>query len=189
MIELLIVIAIIGILATIIMVAYGNVQAKSRDAKRVADVNALAGAAKMYQVDHKKYPKRNATECFARVRTERDGLDLLLGPYITIPLPVDPKDAITAHTHPIWQDSGDYYYYTYLATEASFVFAARTELQTNDNTALLGGKTNIKPPSGIRIGACTAPSVFNRNLSQESFAPASRATGHYFYIIGENLYP
>lgn len=56
LIELMVVIAIIGILATIIVVSYINAQAKSRDNKRRADVQAIASAHQvMYQSSGKWY--------------------------------------------------------------------------------------------------------------------------------------
>ena len=55
LIELLIVIAIIGILATVIVVSYVNAQAKSRDNKRRADVQAIASAHQLMYQDSKKW--------------------------------------------------------------------------------------------------------------------------------------
>jgi prepilin-type N-terminal cleavage/methylation domain-containing protein len=55
LIELLTVIAIIGILATIIVVSYINAQAKSRDNKRRADVQAIASAHQLMYQDSKKW--------------------------------------------------------------------------------------------------------------------------------------
>lgn len=56
LIELLVVIAIIGILSTIAVVALGNARAKSRDAKRVADVKQMTSALELYYNDNNLYP-------------------------------------------------------------------------------------------------------------------------------------
>jgi uncharacterized protein (TIGR02145 family)/prepilin-type N-terminal cleavage/methylation domain-containing protein len=56
LIELLVVIAIIGILATVSIVALNNARAKSRDAKRVADVKNIQTALALYYNDKKEYP-------------------------------------------------------------------------------------------------------------------------------------
>jgi prepilin-type N-terminal cleavage/methylation domain-containing protein len=56
LIELLVVIAIIGILSTIAVVALGNARAKSRDAKRIADVKQMTSALELFYNDNNLYP-------------------------------------------------------------------------------------------------------------------------------------
>ena len=56
LIELLVVIAIIGILATLVMVNLSGAQAKSRDAKRKADVTAIKTAIDQFHVNNFRYP-------------------------------------------------------------------------------------------------------------------------------------
>ncbi len=46
--ELLVVISIIGILIAVASISYGGAQKKSRDARRVQDMNAIQKAAEMY---------------------------------------------------------------------------------------------------------------------------------------------
>ena len=56
LIELLVVIAIIGLLATLSVIALNNARAKSRDAKRVADVRQIQTALELYFNDNLGYP-------------------------------------------------------------------------------------------------------------------------------------
>lgn len=56
LIELLIVIAIIGLLATLAIVSLTTAQRKARDTKRVADVKSIQSALELYYSDHAAYP-------------------------------------------------------------------------------------------------------------------------------------
>lgn len=56
LIELLAVVAIIGILTTIIVVGLGGAKAKSRDARRIADVKNIQLALANYYSDYGMYP-------------------------------------------------------------------------------------------------------------------------------------
>lgn len=56
LIELLVVIAIIGLLSTLAVVALNSARAKSRDAKRIADVKQMQTALELYFNDAGSYP-------------------------------------------------------------------------------------------------------------------------------------
>ncbi len=56
LIELLVVIAIIGLLASVVLVALNGARSKSRDAKRVSDMNQLAKALELFYNDNSYYP-------------------------------------------------------------------------------------------------------------------------------------
>jgi type II secretion system protein G len=59
LIELLVVIAIIGLLASVVLLALNSARAKSRDAKRLADVRQMASALELYFNDVSSYPTSN----------------------------------------------------------------------------------------------------------------------------------
>lgn len=61
LIELLVVIAIIGLLASVVLIALNNTRSKSRDAKRVADMNQLAKGLEMYFNSCNSYPTLSAS--------------------------------------------------------------------------------------------------------------------------------
>lgn len=57
LIEILIVVAIIGILATIVMLSLGGAQARSKYARVIADMTSIAKAVDLYQTQHNNiYP-------------------------------------------------------------------------------------------------------------------------------------
>jgi len=56
LIELLVVIAIIGLLSTLSIVALNQARARSRDARRLADVKQIQTALEMYYNDLNQYP-------------------------------------------------------------------------------------------------------------------------------------
>jgi prepilin-type N-terminal cleavage/methylation domain-containing protein len=60
LIELLVVIAIIGLLASVVLVALNGARAKSRDAKRVADITQLAKGMELFYNDASAYPTGTA---------------------------------------------------------------------------------------------------------------------------------
>jgi len=62
LIELLIVIAIIGILATMVVLSVGSYREKARDARRINDLRQITSALIMYYNDNDGYPGTNDTE-------------------------------------------------------------------------------------------------------------------------------
>ncbi len=64
LIELLVVIAIIGLLASVVLLALNSARAKSRDAKRLADIRQFASAQELFFNDKNSYPTQNGTGLF-----------------------------------------------------------------------------------------------------------------------------
>jgi len=56
LIELLVVVAIVGLLSTIIIVAYGTSRTRARDAKRLSDMKQFGTALELYNNDNNAYP-------------------------------------------------------------------------------------------------------------------------------------
>ncbi len=56
LIELLVVISIIGLLSTLAIVALNNARMKSRDAKRIGDIQQIQTALELYYNDENGYP-------------------------------------------------------------------------------------------------------------------------------------
>src|SRR3954468_14399687 len=56
LIELLVVIAIIGLLASVVLLALNSARAKSRDAKRVADIRQMQSGLELFFNDCSSYP-------------------------------------------------------------------------------------------------------------------------------------
>lgn len=56
LIELLVVLAILGIMLSLVLLSWREVQMRSRDTRRLSDIQALQKALAMYQVQYVNYP-------------------------------------------------------------------------------------------------------------------------------------
>ena len=59
LIELLVVISIIALLAVIVLVNINTARQKSRDVKRIGDIQQIITAMELFHVDHGRYPDNN----------------------------------------------------------------------------------------------------------------------------------
>ncbi len=205
LVELLIVVAIIGILATIIIISYTNAQARARDNKRKSDIQALSSAIEMYYTDKKIYPwyyESRSAGAFYRVRSVNDelsqarwtdgfsestapkGAEGLLSGYISIPLPQDPRepkagfrDSPCTSGCTTWMAPDDYYTYTYLSTKSSYLLAARLEVDTGSaNGNRFKGKT-LKSHDGTTALVLPEPENLCSFLVPED----------HLFFVGNNL--
>ena len=88
LIELLIVIAIIGLLATLAIVSLTTAQRKARDTKRIADIKQLQNAVELYYSETAAYPVIAVGNTWATFGT-------LIASYITN-VPIDPDNTGTS---------------------------------------------------------------------------------------------
>lgn len=109
LVELLIVIAIIGILASVVLINFNNARAKARDARRNSDIHAIMSALEMYHEANGEYPASNNGATWPSggwtnsADASWDIFKALLSSYIDAP--VDPKNETGG-----WAGSGKYNY-------------------------------------------------------------------------------
>lgn len=102
LVELLVVVAIIGVLSGMIGVNIAQVRVKARDDRRVADMASLATALELSRSATKKYPVPNSNPQYQDVAT----LQSALVPAYLANLPEDPK-----HSRPVGYYFGKGYVY------------------------------------------------------------------------------
>lgn len=111
LIELMVTIAVIGILASLIAINLQSAKVKGRDAKRKADVEAVASALEIYYAQNKAYP----------TATNMDGLKSIIYPAYISSWPVDPKTTTEAFP------DGYLYYYKVNEDASRYVVDAKLE--------------------------------------------------------------
>ncbi|HVU59585.1 MAG TPA: prepilin-type N-terminal cleavage/methylation domain-containing protein [Candidatus Saccharimonadales bacterium] len=87
LVELLIVIIIIGILATLVIVTFTGIQAKARDSKRQTDIEAVDTQVEAYYAENAYYPSLANLQSKTWVQANLKGLDVsaLLDPKAAAP--------------------------------------------------------------------------------------------------------
>jgi len=121
LIEMLIVITIIALLASLILVGMGGARAKARDARRIADLRSVQNALELYYSNNSVYPDA----------TTWTGLEDDLKTVNVTKLPKDPDPNAT-------------YYYCPVTGNLSYILAA--QLETDDaalNDSLSSGSCGI----------------------------------------------
>lgn len=135
-VELLIVIAVIGILATIVTVSYRNVQGKGRDTRRKTDVGIIIGYLELYASEHGGlYPYSSGSTTINNSWSATSDaswavLETALAPYGKIP-----KDPISTAGTGI--NSSNYSYYgghlptNYCGGGLQYILTYKLEAETN----------------------------------------------------------
>lgn len=134
LIELLIVIAIIGLLATLAIVSLTTAQQKARDTKRIADIKQLQNAVELFYSEQAAYPLTTATtnELWSEFGTA-------IASYITN-VPIDPDN-----------DDANGYVYTYGANTAGTEYFIAAKLEDETHTAL-NGDDDVNYDDGVLAG-------------------------------------
>ena len=102
LIELLIVIAIIGVLATLLMANFIGIRQRARDAQRKSDVRQIQAALELYRSDNQAYPTIGSGDGFFPTATScKQSLKSLdhISTYMTS-IPCDPTGGSYTYTTP-----------------------------------------------------------------------------------------
>ena len=111
LVELLVVVAIIGLLTGMVVISIKTVKAKSRDGQRVADINTVLTSLGMYHNDYNAYP------IYDGYITGSDTLSNALKNAGTISaMPLDPLNTGNYRYYYQSTDGSDYYLQYYLET-------------------------------------------------------------------------
>lgn len=120
-VELLIVIVVIGILASITIVAFNGIQGRARDSQRVQDMRSIVKSLELYKTTYGYYPAAVGTLNASGWEVSHDGtsttnfLSALVTGGAVSKVPVDPKNqgVVTSTTSlaPSWSSSNNVYFY------------------------------------------------------------------------------
>ena len=138
LIELLVVIAIIGLLSTLSVVALNSARAKSRDARRISDVQQIQSALEMYYNDANAYP--------ATLGTSVIGSSTYLTIVPSAPTPFDSPDATSCTA-----TNNTYAYSAGLASNGMVDGTYTLTYCLGSNTGAVHAGLNTATPAGISI--------------------------------------
>ena len=137
LIEILIVVAIIGILASVVLVGLGPLQRQGRDARRISDLKQVQTGLELYYNRNGFYPTMSVTDQTGWSNLSSD----LIGADIGISnVPIEPN---TSRSY-LYESDGN-------------VYVLGATLDDSQNAALNGDIDNANRPAGITNISCDDP--------------------------------
>lgn len=137
LVELLVVVAIVGLLSGMVVISVQTAKAKARDAQRVTDMNNIATALALYHNNFNSYPVWAEG---GNINSETDPLSTVIeGTGIITSLPLDPLN----HDSTGCGSLGGYYYY-YQSTDGSDFYLGYC-LETNSVSGKSQGENFVIP--------------------------------------------
>jgi len=114
LVELLVVVAVLGLLSGMVVISIKHVKAKARDSQRVADINSLGTALGLYHNDFNTYPIYDGY-----IEDQGNALATALTTAETIvAVPTDPLNTGDYRFYYQSVDGSDYYLEYYLETDS-----------------------------------------------------------------------
>lgn len=107
-IELLVVMGIIGLLASVVVASIAPAREKARDARRLQDMNTIRSALELYYEANKQYPAFRARTGASSCGTNWCALETALAPFVTT-LPRDPSGLQTTYLYYYDSNTNDGY--------------------------------------------------------------------------------
>jgi|GEM_PF-1333643 len=176
LIELIVVIAIIGVIAGISMVSYSTIRQKGRDTKRIKDIEQIQTALKLYFYNESSYPQ---TLNFGHSLIGSSSPTNYMG---IIPQAPTPADGICS-------ESENSYYYSANPSGSSYTLTFCLGHQIGQ----VSGGTNAATPTGIASTSALTPAQIrdNQRLADIHSIEAAlntmhSANGYYFNDTGGN---
>ena len=133
LVELLVVVFIIGLLASVVTISASSARAQSRDAKRKSDLQLVASSLELYYAAQREYPDAFAQWQWATLRTA-------LVPDYASSVASDP---LTARPDGDYEKGG----YVYRTDSASGKFVLDATLERSDEAVTMTGSFNATDPS------------------------------------------
>jgi len=152
LVELLVVISILGILATIALTSFRSSQARGRDAERKSDLKQLSSSLELYYSDYGKYPDSNAGKIAGCPSTTQTTCSWGTGDFTdgkTVYFKALPKDPLDTNT----------YYYRIV------------DSGTNQKYQLFAYLENTQDPNLITTGYSCGSSPCNFSITSSNTTP------------------
>ena len=165
LIELLIVISILGVLATIGLVAFRSAQFRGRDAQRKSDLKQISSALELYFSDYGRYPTSSSGLIMGCPSTTQSACNWGSGPFWdqkTTYFKVVPKDPANSQN----------YYYKADSTAQKFQLFAHLENSQDINCLPnLSGKSDCAAPKLPTAAPNCGSSVCNFAITSPNTTP------------------
>ncbi len=169
-VELLIVVVVIGILASITLIAFNSVQAKARDSQRLQDIKTIVKALEVYKTNNGIYPDEVQTVGGGGWEVTSDGtnptnfLSALVSANGISRVPIDPRNKTSGGLDPNMGATNYVYYYHRYAAGSNGCIVSRGDfyvLGVQRMESIPAGSSHPTSPgfacSGTNWGAMGSP--------------------------------